>query len=953
MKKFLFTLATLFAAALVANASAPQLALSDTEITLGAGESQEIHIQLLQGLDDIMRGCQFQFVMYNPAGERIPDAVILQKKYSKNKQWFGAETISTAGDEGNEGNAVGTSNPFPAKYRFLCSNASCNEFWYPESQYLEWEYEPHTYPLNVIAFTVKVNVDNWADQYAILRLECNPKSMEDEGEDEYPLKAAMIGQTFVIEDGAMELKINNADYQGSTTTPLEGTVTIGANDGYNVPIEVDVNGTYDLVVTVAKDGGEAVEVPVENGMIVLGETPDYGTYVINATATGNGDYEGTVSAQEATVVIDQLKKDNPTINFEVGADGTVNIVIENATRYEVKVDGELYDGLSVAPIYDATQEVVVEAWNEETGYIAGYATNNTTVAPKAYAPAVNPTITFVPGETGVTINVEDYTSYEVIVDGVNMGEINFVEKTWEEQNIVVNAVNEPAHQEKGEATDSYTLAARDNMNLTGPITIGAVEEDGKVYVSYEGNEAGVTLTATVDGEPATIENGYIQLPTYGDYTIEVTASATHYNDLVKSENRSWVEPGTAEVPVITFTPGETGVTITVDPATSWEVIVDGTNMGQINFVEKTWAEQHIVVNATNEVTGMNPAYASDEYTLAAKDDMTFAGDIIFGAVEEGGRVFVQYTGEEDITLFTVTITGVREVQTIEGKAGYVQLPGYGKWNLAAAVEGEHYVTLTEEAVREWLEPETTTTAPEITTAVDEENHQFVVTATGANPDDEVTLHVIVYPNDPTQEPQEIVLTGTGSVSIPVDQTEEVQYISYWASAQNPADDNPGINNGAQYVEVPAYIPPVVDEVTATPNIRGEEFLWHSESEGLNNTAYWITITCEDADAAIMYRINGGEWTPYTGKFIIHGQDEEVFTIESTAIAPGKIVSNTAVETFTMYAIPTSIDEIMNAENVANVRFFNVAGQEMQEANGMTIVVVTYTDGRTISTKIMK
>jgi hypothetical protein len=55
----------------------------------------------------------------------------------------------------------------------------------------------------------------------------------------------------------------------------------------------------------------------------------------------------------------------------------------------------------------------------------------------------------------------------------------------------------------------------------------------------------------------------------------------------------------------------------------------------------------------------------------------------------------------------------------------------------------------------------------------------------------------------------------------------------------------------------------------------------------------------------------------------------------------------------MTAIPTSIDEIMNAENVANVRFFNVAGQEMQEANGMTIVVVTYTDGRTISTKIMK
>ena len=48
----------------------------------------------------------------------------------------------------------------------------------------------------------------------------------------------------------------------------------------------------------------------------------------------------------------------------------------------------------------------------------------------------------------------------------------------------------------------------------------------------------------------------------------------------------------------------------------------------------------------------------------------------------------------------------------------------------------------------------------------------------------------------------------------------------------------------------------------------------------------------------------------------------------------------------------SVDELA-AKTVANVRYYNMAGQEMQEANGMTIVVVTYTDGRTISTKIMK
>ena len=39
--------------------------------------------------------------------------------------------------------------------------------------------------------------------------------------------------------------------------------------------------------------------------------------------------------------------------------------------------------------------------------------------------------------------------------------------------------------------------------------------------------------------------------------------------------------------------------------------------------------------------------------------------------------------------------------------------------------------------------------------------------------------------------------------------------------------------------------------------------------------------------------------------------------------------------------------------IANVRYFNMAGQEMQEANGMTIVVTTYTDGTTSAVKVMK
>ena len=49
---------------------------------------------------------------------------------------------------------------------------------------------------------------------------------------------------------------------------------------------------------------------------------------------------------------------------------------------------------------------------------------------------------------------------------------------------------------------------------------------------------------------------------------------------------------------------------------------------------------------------------------------------------------------------------------------------------------------------------------------------------------------------------------------------------------------------------------------------------------------------------------------------------------------------------------TGIDEIAG-KAVAGVRYFNVAGQEMQEANGLTIVVTTYTDGTSSAVKVVK
>ena len=56
----------------------------------------------------------------------------------------------------------------------------------------------------------------------------------------------------------------------------------------------------------------------------------------------------------------------------------------------------------------------------------------------------------------------------------------------------------------------------------------------------------------------------------------------------------------------------------------------------------------------------------------------------------------------------------------------------------------------------------------------------------------------------------------------------------------------------------------------------------------------------------------------------------------------------------LYDVPQSgVNELNAGKTVANVRYFNVAGQEMAQPEGMTIQVTTYTDGTTSAVKVVK
>ena len=77
-----------------------------------------------------------------------------------------------------------------------------------------------------------------------------------------------------------------------------------------------------------------------------------------------------------------------------------------------------------------------------------------------------------------------------------------------------------------------------------------------------------------------------------------------------------------------------------------------------------------------------------------------------------------------------------------------------------------------------------------------------------------------------------------------------------------------------------------------------------------------------------------------------------YYIDFWATAPGMLDSTHGGLIFTID--PTTGLSEMNADKaVAGVRYFNMAGQEMQQPQGLTIVLTTYTDGTTSAAKVIK
>ena len=149
--------------------------------------------------------------------------------------------------------------------------------------------------------------------------------------------------------------------------------------------------------------------------------------------------------------------------------------------------------------------------------------------------------------------------------------------------------------------------------------------------------------------------------------------------------------------------------------------------------------------------------------------------------------------------------------------------------------------------------------------------------------------------------------------------------------------------------------PVVDQVGA-PTFEGYSV------DGI--TGYGVHIIPTTEGSSIMYRVfvwddENGEWTLITDWTEYEGVDGEIYMTEVYAkyrveayAFIGDVQSMEVAYEFVVQPF-TGINEMNAGKTVAGVRYFNMAGQEMQQADGLTIVVTTYTDGTTSAAKVVK
>ena len=496
------------------------------------------------------------------------------------------------------------------------------------------------------------------------------------------------------------------------------------------------------------------------------------------------------------------------------------------------------------------------------------------------------------------------------------------------------------------ATWKYTI----NNKFDGEIVFGEVDPiTGKISVTYNGTETDYNMSISLNGQDAELdEDGLLQLEE-GENTIVVTVYADGYDNLTDETTATWTKPlPKAPEAIKTEDVTDTQVIVNFTPAEGTAVSVkvgDETVTLPYEIDRPAYGEEPITVTFEVTVTGDN--YTTNTYNVdvtVQPQGPTYASKpkIIFTPTATGVNVKI-----ENYTEYTIKVndelvdkypnragTGSFDVEKGDVEKTIVAYAKNEPENMIAADTTATYVLA---AKTVYNTPDPVIGEP----TVNDNDVTFTVTGEG-------TITVTVTYGDKTE-----TYTGTDEVEVTIPRTDEDVTATVNATAMSNKQGYDVINEGtaSATVDVPAL-------KTVKPTITYEYGTAEFDEDGnviVDGRYATITITNNDEgeNVVIEYSLDGGEsWLTYDPNVPVTVSGQGTHNVLARAKAEGKAMSDEAEENIVIGAT-TSVNELVNGKTVAGVRYFNMAGQEMQEANGITIVVTTYTDGTTSAVKVMK
>ena len=346
-------------------------------------------------------------------------------------------------------------------------------------------------------------------------------------------------------------------------------------------------------------------------------------------------------------------------------------------------------------------------------------------------------------------------------------------------------------------------------------------------------------------------------------------------------------------------------------------------------------------------------------TTPELQDLT--GTIVIGEPSEDGLVDIYYDGEEEVTL-TVVVNG-EIVELVDGKLQLVE----GRNMIVVTAEADGYNSLSQVAEIEWTAPEPPQppVTPEPTINFDEETFTLTVEGEGeihvyvdgvevevpytfmqGEEDAEYEIVVVAQVDgaDPVTVTTTVTVPGTGGVTPPEPQQGYYIVLIDQFGNEVPVELQLGADGDYTTTYTFEYYP-------------WGEFVWNPELSDAENEAnrpdvpfyFLINGVRYGADEAMREAVLG-----YAMQNPLEEGAEGYYCVPvGYSYTLGVAHQGGNYYVYAAVSKQTGVDEINGEKAVAGVRYFNMAGQEMQEASGMTIVVTTYTDGTTSAVKVMK